>query len=106
MQWGAIGAWQPDYGIVVWGEQRQDQLLDDQPPAWVIDRGEVESPTVEGHLDREPDHVGESHRSSSNTGRDVLSGSASPASWQMSAPVNGDRGCVLGAVVTLVLVMQ
>ncbi len=59
MQWGAIGAWQPDYGIVVRGEQRQDQLLDDQPPAWVIDRGEVESPTVEGHLDREPDHVGE-----------------------------------------------
>lgn len=59
MQWGAIGAWQPDHGIVVRGEQRQDQLLDDQPPAWVGDRGEVESPTVEGHLDREPDHVGE-----------------------------------------------
>jgi hypothetical protein len=35
------------------------QLLDDQPPTGVGDRGEVESPTVEGHLDREPDHVGE-----------------------------------------------
>ena len=59
MQWGAVGARQPDHGIVVRGEQRQDQLLGDQPPAWVGDRGEVESPTVEGHLDREPDHVGE-----------------------------------------------
>ena len=59
MQWGAIGARQPDYGIMVGGEQRQDQLLDDQPPAWVGDRGEVESATVEGHLDWEPDHVGE-----------------------------------------------
>jgi len=44
---------------VVRDQQRQDHLLDDRPPAWVDDRGEVESPAVEGHLDREPDHIGE-----------------------------------------------
>ena len=40
-------------------QQRQDQLLGDQPPAWVGDGGEVESAPVEGHLDWESDHVGE-----------------------------------------------
>lgn len=59
MQWGAVGAWQTDHGIVIRGQQRQDQLLGDQPPAGVGDGGEVESASVKGHLDREPDHVGE-----------------------------------------------
>ncbi len=59
MQCGAVGARQPNHGIMVRGKQRQDQLLDDQPPTWVGDGGEVESPPVEGHLDREPDDVGE-----------------------------------------------
>jgi hypothetical protein len=58
-----------------WGQQRKDEFPGDPLPPGVDDRGEVESPVGQRHLDGQADHVGEVHtwfedRAGTPVGRD------------------------------------
>ena len=55
----AVGAGQQRHRLVPRGKHREDQFLGDQPPPRDRDRGEVEAPAGQGHLDGQADHVGE-----------------------------------------------
>ena len=55
----AIGPRQCRDSWMARGEHGQHELLGDQAPVRVGDRGEIEAPVRQGHIDRQPDHVGE-----------------------------------------------
>ena len=54
----AIGAGQSRHRLMPRREHGKDQFLADQPPPWISDRGEVETPAVTRHLHRQADNLG------------------------------------------------
>ena len=67
------------------GEHGQHELLGDQAPAWVGDRGEIEAPVRQGHPGRQPGNVGE-------VPQVVLEGRAASPVRQCQAGLTADVG--------------